>query len=332
MSKMKKCLNGSLVLLTLVVSSLNSTKVLALESDQFMTWGVDMVDLEKEINDHVNSTVEQAISEISKKKKKKNEALSCEDVRRFSLLKFRGLLIHKIETWLEHHHGNDMYPVVEKGYPYYFKNSIYNFSGSTIARLFPMGRNLNINGVIIGADKLAHFFSTGVRYYESYLKNIKKGMDPTKATRKAIDAGITMERTYLGLWPAGVFSFGDLEANYQGMQLNYRFCNGPDTYLKQNSEGTWEMVKKIDMGQYINPNMNETFNRSYFGVLKWLKVKPMLKKYCEKSKSPEVVQLLNSYAERVKKSFNIKYLEELESIGDSRIPDRKAQSFGAICD
>ena len=47
--------------------------------------------------------------------------------------------------------------------------------------------------------------------------------------------------------------------------------------LGQDAEGQWHLANTIDMGDFINPYMDETFNPSFFGLLKWRKIKPMLK-------------------------------------------------------
>ena len=299
----------------------------ALESDQYMTWGRDLRDISSELNTHVNQTIQQALTELNERK----ETISCAKAHDFAVKKFRGFIVHKIETWLEEELGDDLYPRADMNYPDYFQISIYNFPYSAVGRFFPMGRNLNVNGVILGADKLAHFFSTGLRYFTLFTKAKKKGMSDEQATRKAILYGISLERSYLGLWPSGVFSFGDLEANYQGLQMNRRFCDGDQAYLAQDAEGQWHLANTIDMGDFINPYMDETFNPSFFGLLKWPKVKPMLKKYCPRKNSPAVVTRMDFYKSVAKKSYNIQYLDELKASSDRRIPDREKQYLSVIC-
>ncbi|HAZ14306.1 MAG: hypothetical protein A2X86_18955 [Bdellovibrionales bacterium GWA2_49_15] len=299
----------------------------ALESDQYMTWGRELRDVSSELNTHVNQTIEKALEELAGEKK----AVSCAKAHNFAVKKFRGFIVHKIESWLEEDLGDDLYPQANMSYPDYFTISIYNYQYSAVGRFFPMGRNLNYNGVILGSDKLAHFISTGLRYFNVFQAAKKKGLSDEKAEQKAIRYGISLERSYLGLWPSGVFSWGDLEANYQGLQMNRRFCDGDRPYLTQDAEGHWRLANLIDMGDFLNPYMDETFNPSFFGALKWLKVKPMLLKYCARKSTPEVAGRMDYYKSIAIKSYNIRYLEELAAAGDRSIPNRERQYLSAIC-
>ncbi|MBI2520619.1 MAG: hypothetical protein HYV97_09380 [Bdellovibrio sp.] len=319
-------MNNSWVLLILVVLIIPGVTC-ALESDQYMTWGRELRDVSLELNTHVNETIEQALQQLAEKKK----IVSCEKAHDFAIKKFRGFIVHKIETWLDDDLGDDLYPRADMNLPDYFSISIYNYRYSVVGRYFPMGRNLNFNGVILGSDKLAHFFSTGLRYFNLFKSAKKKGMSDEEATRKAIRYGISLERSYLGLWPSGVFSWGDLEANYQGLQMNRRFCDGDRPYLAQDPEGYWRLANPVEMGDFLNPYMDETFNPSYYGFLKWLKVKPMLQKYCSRKLAPEVTKRMDYYQSVAKKSYNIRYLEELRAAGDRKIPVREKQYLSAIC-
>ncbi len=320
---MKKLVSLLLSLGFLIVPNIGRS----LESDQFMMWGRNLRDLSSELNDHMNSTIEQALEELAQQKKN----VSCEKAHDFAIKKFRGFLIQKVEIWLEEEYGTELYPDTSVNYPGYFRMSIYNFPHSVVGRYFPMGRNLNFNGIIIGTDKLAHFFSTGLRYFNIVKQAKKKGLSEEQATIKAINYGISLERTILGFWPSGVFSWGDLEANYQGLQMNSRFCEGENSFFAKDSEGHWRLANRIDMKNYINPNMDETFNRSYFGLIKWLKVKPMLMKYCTKENSPKTLERMEFYRSIVRDSFSVRYLKQLEKEGDRRINNRQAQSFEVIC-
>ena len=135
-------------------------------------------------------------------------------------------------------------------------------SGITISPILHFGNE------IIGADKFEHFFGQGFAYYtENYLKN--KGMV------KAVKAGIFKEKTFLGgnKFGNGVFSYGDLSANFNGM----RFWNhmlqqyddvlgadhnlGPYISCKANA---WVQVKEIDFRDYMDSSMDESINCSKF--------------------------------------------------------------------
>ena len=78
--------------------------------------------------------------------------------------------------------------------------------------------------IYFGTDKLSHWMSTGERYYRKYKKNFKKFNDKEKAFKEAINYGIFLDRFILGGISSGVFSYADLEANFQGLLFNRNFC------------------------------------------------------------------------------------------------------------
>jgi hypothetical protein len=306
-----------------IFSLLQSGMAQALESDQFMVLEKELKDISVELNEHVNETVEKTLNWANKKGADKYE---CEDLQKKAVKKFRGFIVHKIEHWLETEHGQDIYPAVDVGFSSYYKDSIYEWRNGWLVRFFPMGRNLRVGDVYLGADKLAHFFSTGLRYHDVYRKALKKGLSTTEAYAKAIDYGVRLEKTILGYWPIGIFSFGDLEANFQGLLFNENFCRGEVPYLTKDQEG-WKLQRKIDLQNYINPYYDETFNPSYFMNSKWRKIKGNFSEICSIFDKPVVAERMKLYQSQAKPSFSVNYLEQkmLDS-GGKTVPDRKERN------
>ena len=83
-----------------------------------------------------------------------------------------------------------------------------------VARFFGFGPNIKVNGVLIGTDKIGHFFSQGRKFYRRYLRS----GDEDRAARR----GVVTERFLFGRLMTGTFSNADLVANYEG----YRFHRG----------------------------------------------------------------------------------------------------------
>ena len=152
----------------------------------------------------------------------------------------------------------------------YFMMSIYGTHKFDVSKYFSLSRNININGIYLGTDKLSHWMSTGERYYRVYLRAMKKENNEENAFKKAINYGIFLDRFILGGVSSGSLSYGDLEANFQGMLFNRRFCrvSKDQNYLKRVS-GKWIIQHKVDVRDYVNPNFDETFNPSLFSRFKW---------------------------------------------------------------
>ncbi len=72
----------------------------------------------------------------------------------------------------------------------------------------------NINGHVIGLDKLGHFFAEGWRYFEI-------SQEDEGDLQQAMDWGNEMEDGLFGTTTTGIFSYADLVANFNG----WRFWN-----------------------------------------------------------------------------------------------------------
>ena len=83
---------------------------------------------------------------------------------------------------------------------------------------------VHIHGYYLGTDKIDHFFQQGHEYFELVMKNEAEGTDAAEAIAAAVAHGVKQEHTYYGTLASGVYSNGDLAANYAGMKfyLNLR--------------------------------------------------------------------------------------------------------------
>ena len=302
----------------------------SLETDNFLTWGIELEDSADDVNKYINEHIETELTKINTRPK----PLTCEKVRNKLIVSFRGFITHPMEHWLEANLGpRKVFPdeasVTEAEY---FAMSIYATKKFDVSKFYSLSRNININGIYIGTDKLSHWMSTGERYYRKYAKGLKKGMTEEEAYKYAINYGIFLDRYVLGGISSGVFSFGDLEANFQGMLLNKGFCRLEEdkNYLKL-EDGQWKMQRKIDVRDYINPNWDETYNPSLFSFLKWDMVKEnFLKSNCKKIATNVHQSRFDYYRSIEKQSFSFRYIEGLKVTG-RRLPKFLDRNYKNIC-
>ncbi len=135
-------------------------------------------------------------------------------------------------------------------------------SGMTVSSVVKVGTKL------IGTDKFEHFFGQGFYYFtDGYLKG--------KGEISALKKGILKEKTILGgnKFGNGVFSYGDLAANFNGMRFwNHLLQSREDVLGRDYNLGPyiacenhkWVQVKKIDFRDYIDSSMDEAINCSKF--------------------------------------------------------------------
>lgn len=124
---------------------------------------------------------------------------------------------------------------------------------------------MKIGSINIGVDKLEHMFGMGFHYYKShYLKQ--------QALYKVLNGGVFREKTTLGGNPiaTGVFSYGDLSANFNGMRFWNHILQKHDDILGaaynrgpyvQCENGSWKTTEKvIDFKYYVDESMDESIN------------------------------------------------------------------------
>lgn len=117
------------------------------------------------------------------------------------------------------------------------------------------------DGLLVGADKFGHFLDEGYSYY-TLINKWDFSID------QVLKFGDFLEYTLFGKLLGGVYSYGDLAANYDG----YRFwtnllgsskLNSKSIYLSCTA-GRWHVKLPIDLSLYITPAWDEGMNCSEF--------------------------------------------------------------------
>lgn len=135
-------------------------------------------------------------------------------------------------------------------------------NGVTMADIIRIGDNE------VGVDKFEHMFGQGYNYFKkNYLKE--------KGEIAAVKKGIFGEKFFLGGQKIGngVFSYGDLSANFNGMRFwNHMLQRRDDVLGADHNIGPyvscvndkWVKEKEVDFKNYIDDSMNESLNCSKY--------------------------------------------------------------------
>lgn len=127
---------------------------------------------------------------------------------------------------------------------------------------------IKVGNQLIGTDKLEHMYGQGFRYFtKNYLDN--------KGPEAAIKKGVFGEKSFLGgnKFGNGVFSYGDLSANFNGMRFWNHMLQLRDDVLGKNhnigpyiacKNNQWTQVKEIDFKYYVDDSMDEATNCAKF--------------------------------------------------------------------
>lgn len=263
----------------------------ALEVDPYIAWMYQIDDSTREINEFINQTARETVAEANEKPRKYD---SCEAVT-IRIFRRNHTSIVTSKRLLKHTSAN---PEIDTfGRPHFAEvhGSMYRY----VPQLYfsSLADTINIDGIYMSDDKLAHMFGFGRRYYTKYLKGRKNGLDTEAAMLKAIRYGVRHEKGIVGKMIDGIYSYADLEANFQGMQMARSFCEGENPNLV-GSPGNWRWDHDTDISDFVLPTLDEGYLPNNFIKIYRPMIRKRLKRYCGISKLPFVARRLADYEAR----------------------------------
>lgn len=309
------------------------------EVDHYLAWSNLPIESSAQLNIIYNREIRAALDVINLQ----TPDCSCEDAAGQILQHFGVVLNSPIEQHIKQSTDIDHTPSVHTNLPKYFRNSIFwkKTTSPSHNRLQEVSLNtqideiINVGGVYIGLDKLTHFMGSGYLYYQVYKIALKGSSSEDDAIKKAIQMGIFGEKKVLGKIPSGVFSYADLESNFQGFLFAKNLCSKTEPYLKQTATG-WTLVGNFNLKDYVNPYWDESYNPSYyykgFNLTLMPKSKTVLTnlpKYCAVYQTDEIQAMFTYYDSIAKPSFSINYLNTL--VDKDEIPNPNMFDIRTIC-
>ena len=247
-----------------------ATNTFSAEADHYTDRSVPLLDISDQINDQANSALEAAVETLSNLENcdsKDSKTLLYGELRKTFANHTSGTLVKNLL------HSNSItrrsIPLDESIFEDWSVLNGYLLGRSSAAKsplaLSPM---IQVGDQLVGIDKLEHMFGMGFRYFK---KHHLKG----KSLKKVLKGGIVSEKTILGgnMLATGVFAYGDLAANFNGMRFwNHMLQNNDDVlgvkhnlgpYIKcESGKFVVNKNKSIDFKKYIDSSMDESINCS----------------------------------------------------------------------
>ncbi len=299
----------------------------AFETDQYSAWGRELSDATDALNAKVNLEIERVLDHANANEH--GRQLGCHQMVKRILPRFRQFIFQDIELWTTNTTLVDRIPRTPEEELAFRKEYLYRITGPLdLGTKVPPSPTIEINGIRFGTDKLSHFFSEGWWYYKWYRKARDRGLAPDESEQHALRRGIFPEKTILGLLASGVFSLGDLEANFQGMRFLVGLCKEDSPRLFKTDRG-WTMRRPFDFRNYVTPEWDESYHPSVFSKRRWKKVRPVLTEYCARYEHPQVVKRRAHYAEIDRVTPTERLIDEL--VGGGRLSDPRRFSIEANC-
>ena len=302
----------------------------ATETDQYFAIDKPPRDSLDVLNEKINRDILGALALVNRRTSW--DQYSCQDVAHRVYQRFRISGVHKIELWAENSPRIDRVPSHQEHARFQEHFSVYRNE-----RLWDWGLSFGIKatftlaGVHMGADKLSHFFQSGWKYHQRYRELMREGVPEREALERLVRYGTQTERGTLGFLTTGVFSFADLEANYQGFLFYRGLCQDQDPRLLKTPEG-WRLTRPFDWREYVSPQLDETVNNSAFVPQRWEEVRANLRRdYCPRLDSETFQQHFRFYARypRTPDDFSLRYVQELIARGE--VPRQQDFSLWTAC-
>ena len=311
----------------LLLAMLCCTGASAIETDQFYAWGRTIEDSTEVLNARVNLGIEEALASANAEPAR--ERLSCEDVVRRVVSRFRYVIFWEPELWAMNSGLVARVPATREENALYARTYLYaNTSFADNVRRMPPSPTVEAAGVRFGTDKLTHFFSEGHMQHRWRLEYLREGHAPEEAERRAIRRGIFVERTLLGMTSSGVFSPADLEANDAGMRFYDSLCDASSPRLLETDAG-WRLDRPFDLRDHVTPRWDESWQPNAFSERRWRKVLPSLRAYCPLLEDEGVRARRAAYLVRDRETPTERVVRDLVRRG--KLPDPSAFSIDAVC-
>ena len=316
-----------LLVFGMLAAGLAARVAAGLETDQYYAWGRELEDSAEVLNAKFNLEIEDAAQTVNSRGG--TGPTQCIEVAKQLHNQLHFSTIQDFEVWVVNSSLVSRAPADDEEETHFRSTNLYHAHGPLdVGMWLVISPTIEAAGVRFGTDKLAHFVSSGWRWYRAYRKAIAEGMSPQEAEDRTIRTGMMHERTGLGGWSTGVVSLGDLEANYQGMRFFDSLCHGDDPILELEA-GLWKVRRPYDIATAVGPEWDESYSPPIYSEGRWRKVEPVLRGYCDRLGEPN---------ERARRSFYRAFdtttpVERVvtDLIEEGRLEDPARYSIDSVC-
>jgi len=206
------------------------------------------------LNDEMNKKIRSVIENI-------NENYSCkEDMARIQNGDVPKIYSH-IDDVLGGTHAKIEEFAEEGATVLYDHDRSWISSENIYSKNYGLQGSFNLNGHVIGPDKLGHFIDQG---FDLMQVMIEEGMTK-EAFLSSMQESNDLEDGWYGLAASGVKSYGDMSANFSGLSFYYGLLNGDNPQLSCDPKtNKYSLNYDFDWSDYVNDSWDEGVNCSFF--------------------------------------------------------------------
>lgn len=241
------------------------------ETDQYMTWTVELSDCAPALNTYLDTEIQAFVDKMNRRNDQVEDVVALTEELYRHL--FAGLHASRVRKWLRNTDAVERYPGDEFSDWAYQRLSI--FREPAFPFVLPMAQTIRVGEVYLGIDKIGHMFGFGRRYFQIYHRFRDEGDSHDASVDRMLVWGIRNELSMVGKLVDGIFSNGDMEANYQGFRLAMAFGSG-EAALFYREDGAWRYRGGLDIRNYITPDLDESFNTNDYAGWRGRRVLPVV--------------------------------------------------------
>jgi len=198
-----------------------------------------------------------------------------------------GLPVVLIEAWLN---LTDFHQKNARFEPFYTQTIFEGAGWSRPGLYLFLSPTINVFGVNMGTDKIGHFFQQGYEYWQVFDRQTQNGANDSAANREAVALGIQQEKGMFGRLLTGVYSNGDMAANYAGMKFYINLTSEvrvgdrvlPPLLLRADNQWTFNPQRRTEdlLKPFITEHLNEAFNPPVYEPIMRISVRPAVRSRC----------------------------------------------------
>ncbi|MDP2342747.1 MAG: hypothetical protein Q8O67_17455 [Deltaproteobacteria bacterium] len=300
----------------------------AAETDPYYAWFAPPQDGTAALNTVINERLERGLAEVNAS----SPPLSCERAARAMVAPLAQtawwFFVSEMRLW-----DVDRVPHDDAGYSDLRAVGTYRSAPLLpFGKFVPVDPAVRVGDVLFGTDKLGHFFTNGPRYLDRYRSALAGGADVAAAEAAAVRLGVAQELGWLGMGVSGVFSYGDLEANWRGFLFFRDLCASPPSSTTPRlirRDERWSLSAPFDIAAVVSPCWDESFATSAFAPQEREPVRRAVLSLCKRWQRPDIQERRRRYRERGCAGRHQLLLASL--IGAGEAPDPRPWSIDSLC-
>ncbi len=213
--------------MTALLASIAMHDACASETDQFTLPSSPLDDLGQDLGASVLAIIRAETAKLNLRidqriQNKPRPAVEAVDERDFVTRIYEATGVGIPESTLERAIRYGDFPGRNVRFQTSYSESIYAWVFSPVPfALLPAACSptIRLYGVDLGTDKIGHIFQQGYEYFSLYVDARMGGAEDGAALAKAVSYGVLTELGLYGVLVTGVYSNGDLAANYAGFKF-----------------------------------------------------------------------------------------------------------------